>query len=143
MNDILNLINTISQMLIATSSIVAIVIAIRQIRNKGKANLNLSYAHKMGLYQHTNSEKLEVIAGVSIKVINLGLSPIYIEHCGLQFISKRKDLNRPGIMTEYNIIKINPGESFDGSIPHVEILLDKLDDKVSLHDESIYLCTIM
>lgn len=38
-------------------------------------------------------------------------------------------------MTEYNIVKINPSESFNGTISQVKILLNDLDNKVFLHDK--------
>lgn len=69
MNDILNLLNTISQIIIEASSIVAIIIAIRQIRHKGKVDLKLSYSYGMGLYKHSDTERLEAIAGINIKLL--------------------------------------------------------------------------
>lgn len=128
-----NVINNICQVVMAISSVIAIVIAIMQIRYRRKPNLKLSYSYAMGL--HKNSNKQEIIAGISVKIINLGLSPVYIEYCGLQFVNKEKKFNSPGIMTEYNVVKIAPGESFSGSIPHVELLLNNLENEVALHDK--------
>ncbi|MDE5539314.1 MAG: hypothetical protein K2J20_02370, partial [Bacilli bacterium] len=58
-----------------------------------------------------------------------------IEYCGLKFVNKVKKEDSPGIMTTSDIVCIHPGESYDGSIPYIKLLLDDIDDKVSLHDK--------
>lgn len=131
----LNFINTISQVVIALSAIIAIIITIKQVRYRGKANIKGYYKCALGVIRDNTSNKSEVVAGVSIQIVNLGLSPVYIEYCGLKFIGKIKNKNYPGIMTTSDIVRINPGESYNGSIPYIELLLNDIDDKVSLHDK--------
>lgn len=41
-------------------------------------------------------------------------------------------------MTTSEVVCINPGESYDGTISHIELLLDEIDDEVSLYD-SVYI----
>ena len=130
----LNFVNTISQVVIAAAAIIAIIITISQVRYRGKANIKGYYKCALGAIRHDVSNKIEVVAGVNIKIINLGLSPVYIEYCGLKFIGKTKLKNYPGIMTTSDIVCINPGESYDGSIPYIKLLLHDIEDKVSLHD---------
>lgn len=40
------------------------------------------------MIRHETSNKLEVVAGINVEIINLGLAPVYIEYCGLEFIEK-------------------------------------------------------
>lgn len=132
--NILDFVNTISQVVIALCAIIAIVITIRQVRYIGKANIKGYYRCALGAIEYNDSKEIEVVAGVNIKIINMGLSPVYIEYCGLEFIGKERNSDYPGIMTTSEVVCINPGESYDGTISHIELLLDKIDDEVSLHD---------
>lgn len=131
----LNFINTITQVVIALSAIIAIIITISQVRYKAKANIKGYYKCALGAIKQDITNKIEVIAGVNIKIVNLGLAPVYIEYCGLKFVGKIKEKNYPGIMTTSSIICIKPGESYDGTIPYMNLLLDDIDDKVALHDK--------
>ena len=83
--EVLYFINTVSQLVIAISAVVAIIIAIKQTRYEGKANIKGYYKCGLGMIEHNDSKELEVVSGISIKIINLGLSSVYIEHCGIEF----------------------------------------------------------
>lgn len=76
----MNFVNTISQ----------VVITIKQIRYIGNANIKGYYRWALGAIEYNDSKEIEVVAGVNIKIINMGLSLVYIEYCGLEFIGKEK-----------------------------------------------------
>lgn len=133
--EVLYFINTVSQLVIAISAVVAIIIAIKQTRYKGKANIKGYYKCKLGMIEHNDSKELEVVSGISIKIINLGLSPVYIENCEIEFAKKIRNKNNPGFMTVSDVVCIKPGESYIGSIPLKEFIIDDINDKVSIHDK--------
>lgn len=131
----LNLINTVSQIIMAISAIIAIIIAIKQIRYSGRTKLKGYYKCGVGAIKNETTNQIEKVVGINIKIINLGLAPVYIEYCGIEFIGEIKNKDYPGLMTASDIIKINPGESSNNPIFCVDILLDDIDNKVSLHDK--------
>lgn len=132
--DIFNFINVISQLVIAISAVVAIIIAIKQTRYKGKANIKGYYKCGLGMIEHNVSKEFEVVSGISIKIINLGLSSVYIEYCGIKFAKKLRNRNAPGFMTVSDVVCIKPGESYTGSIPINDFIINDINDKVSIHD---------
>lgn len=133
--EVLDLINTGTQIIMSLSAVVAIIIAIKQTNYKWKANIKGYYKCGLGMVKCNKSNEFEVIAGINVKIINLGLSPVYIEHCGIEFVTNMKNKNNPGFMTVSDIICIKPGESYNGSIPLKEFTINDIDDKVSLHDK--------
>lgn len=68
--EVLYFINTVSQLVIAISAVVAIIIAIKQIRYRGKANIKGYYKCGLGMIKHNDSKELEVVSGISIKMFN-------------------------------------------------------------------------
>lgn len=129
--EILNIINTLSQLVIAISAVVAIVIAIKQTRYKRKANIKGNYACVLTM----NKYNAEVVSIIGIQIINFGLSPVYIEYCGIEFAEKIKNKNNLGFATSSGVICIKPGESCKDNIPLDECVINEINDKVSIHDK--------
>lgn len=67
----LNFINTIAQVVITVSAVVAIIITISQLRYRGKANISGYYKCGLGTVQHNDTNELEIVAGINIKGVSL------------------------------------------------------------------------
>lgn len=138
----LNLINVLCQIILTITAIVAIIITIKQIQNKSKSKLKVSYKCGMGLYKIDDNCK--IVIGVSINLINIGLGPVYYDDCGLIFVNGKKYSSKrsyPGIIANTTIEKdskvLMPGESSCESIYEIEWLLDCVnkDKKISNRDK--------
>lgn len=85
----LNFVNTVSQVVIAAAAIIAIILTISQVRYRGKANIKGYYKCGLGAISNDSNE-MKITPGVNVKIINFGLSPVYIERCGLMFVGRKK-----------------------------------------------------
>ena len=96
---LLNIINTISQTIIAFSAIIAIIITLKQIGNRKNPKMILEYYCGIGM-----SAKNIFVPDITIKMINVGISPIYIEYCGIDFPKGLLNNNAPVLLQQ--IIKL-------------------------------------
>lgn len=142
---LLNIINVLCQIILTITAIVAIIITIEQIQNKSKSKLKASYKCGMGLYEKDGD--YEVVVGVSINLINIGLGPVYYQECGLIFVNGKKYSSKrsyPGIIANSTVKSdsktLMPGESTYESINKIELLLDSVNkDQKILNSDKVYI----
>lgn len=81
--EVLYFTNTVSQLVIAISAIVAIMIAIKQTRYNGKANIKGYYKCGLGLIENNDSKELEefIIDDINDKVSIHGKVYVYAQLC--------------------------------------------------------------
>lgn len=125
-----NAVNSICQVCIVLLSLTAIFIALKQISSKSKARLSTSLGFGLGIARQNGVN--EVVPGMNITIANLGMAPIFISTCGVKFFDGKKE--KAGIFIPGNSFMLQPGESSLKSMPHLELLIPGINDKVSLHD---------
>lgn len=76
-------VSSICQIFIALFALIAICITISQISSKANAKLGMSL--KFGLDAVKFGEEIKVVPGFSIHIANLGMAPIYVSECGIEF----------------------------------------------------------
>lgn len=126
-----NAVNSICQVCIVLLSITAIFIALKQISSKSKARLSTSLGFGMGIARQNGVN--EVVPGMNVTIANLGMAPIFISACGVKFFDGKKE--KSGISMPVDSFMLQPGESSLKSMPHLELLIPKINDEVSLHDK--------
>ncbi len=120
-----NAINSITQMLLAFAAFFTIIYALHKDKSYLKPKLSLDYKIGMGLWKSNKTEEVSIIVGVAISIWNMGISPIYIADCGIQF-GKGKD--KPGFMCNINEpLLLNSGETKTASISHLNLLFPEVE----------------
>ncbi len=127
-----NAISSICQILIALFALIAICITVNQISGKSKAKLDMSIKFGLGIKREKNSER--IFPGFCILISNLGMAPIYISECGVEFFHGRK--SKKGFFLSDELFVLQPGECITKSITNFDILIPELDDRISLHDKA-------
>lgn len=126
-----NAVSSICQIFIALFAFMAICITISQI--SGKANAKLGVFFKFGLGLEKSGAEVKVVPGISIHIANLGMAPIYISECGIEFFQGKT--SKTGFFLTEEPFVLQSGENIVKSMSHLEMLLPEFDDKVSLHDK--------
>lgn len=124
-------VSSICQILIALFALIAICITINQISGKVNPKLGMSLQFGLGMLKY--SEKLEVTPGVCILIANLGMAPVFISECGVEFFQGKTF--KTGLFVTNEPFVLQPGECVTKSMHHLEFLMPEFDDKVSLRDK--------
>lgn len=124
-------VSSICQILIALFALTAICITINQISGKANAKLGMSLQFGLGLLKC--NEEMKIAPGFSIHIANLGMAPVYISQCGVEFF--RGKTSKTGLFLTDEPFVLQPGECVTKSMSHLEVLIPEFDDKVSLSDK--------
>lgn len=127
-----NAISSICQLFIAMFAFIAICITVRQISSKSKLKLNMKLNFGLGIYQHNNESK--VVPGISISIANLGMAPVYISSCGIEFVHNKS--SNPGLFITDEPFVLQSGECVTKSMIHPDAFFEELDNEVSFHDKA-------
>lgn len=143
LNDILNIINTGCQIIMAVSAIVAIIITIKQINSRSGINLKTKFrvseaiGFKSESMQINSREDFEHVPIISIEVYNDGISNVFINSIGMACIQKGKK-NKKYVTGEYMVNEqdfiLEPGVYKSVSLHHLEIWLDS-NNRVEKYDD--------
>lgn len=120
-----NAINSITQLLLAFAAFFTIIYALNKDKSYLKPKLSLDYKIGMNLWKSNETNEISIVVGVGISILNMGVSPIYITDCGIQF-GKGKD--KPGFMCMINEpLLLNSGERKTSSITHLDLLFPEVE----------------
>lgn len=133
------IINSISSAISTLVAIIAVIIGLRQISNIKHPKLHANLGIKQGLYakKENYDDKPLVVTALNIEVINLGISKVYIDHCGVSFINPHSKKTSSGIFaagSEYEDFCLAPGEKKYCSIIVWDIMKEK---NIGLYDKEI------
>ena len=113
--EIWNIINSVSTAIGTLVAIIAIIIALRQVSNLKRPKLYAELLVRQGLCrisEDVNSEP-QIVTALNIEVINLGMSKVFIDHCGVSFIDQHTKKQTEGFFAsgvEYEDFCLEPGE---------------------------------
>lgn len=93
LDNVINVTNTLCQVIVAVAAIVAIIITFKQIQSKKKSNLRVSYSFGLSLMAKEDGTR-KIFEGLNIKIRNVGIAPAYYDDCGIMFVKNKKDLSR-------------------------------------------------
>lgn len=125
-------VSSICQILIMLFAFIAIMITIKQISGKSNAKINASLKFGWGAYRCDGG--LESVPGINISIANLGMAPVFISECGIEFLHSKT--LKPGILVTGEPFVLQSGECVDKSMPYIQQILSELDNEVSLHDKA-------
>lgn len=133
LNVILDIVNIVCQIIVAVSAIIAIIITIKQVNNRGKINLKTRFrvSERIGfdgdLQAITKREDFVHEPCISISIFNNGISKVFINSIGMACKSTIKGDKRK-ITGEYvstdDEFVIGPGEFKSVSLGYLEAWLD-------------------
>lgn len=89
LDNVINVTNTLCQVIVAVAAIVAIIITFKQIQSKKKSNLRVSYSFGLSLMAKEDGTR-EIFEGLNIKIRNVGIAPAYYDDCGIMFVKNKK-----------------------------------------------------
>lgn len=124
-------VSSICQIFIALFALIAICITLKQISSKSNARLDMSLNFGLGALRY--DDVIKVTPGFSIHIANLGMAPVYISECGIEFFQGKK--SKTGLFLTDEPFMLQSGECATKSMHHLEGLIPEFDDKVSLHDK--------
>ena len=78
LDNVINVTNTLCQVIVAVAAIVAIIITFKQIQSKKKSNLRVSYSFGLSLMAKEDGTR-EIFEGLNIKIRNVGIAPAYYD----------------------------------------------------------------
>lgn len=121
----LDIINCIFQGIIAGAAVFAICITIKQVSGRAKVNLKIRPEFRL------NKMKEEpFFVELGLRIVNLGMAPIFVSSCGIQLWEYRKEKRTIRISDKSFVLQ--PGTS---TIVYGEYDFDMINDIASLHDK--------
>lgn len=146
LDNVINVTNTLCQVIVAVAAIVAIIITFKQIQSKKKSNLRVSYSFGLSLMAKEDGTR-EIFEVLNIKIRNVGIAPAYYDDCGIMFVKNKKDLSRKehiGIciaqLDEEHKGTLKPGDSVTESTIIIDefVSLFQKEHQV-LNDDKVYI----
>ena len=137
--DIWNIISSISSAVGTLVAIIAVIIGLRQISNLKRPKLSASLRVAQGVYAKNKDDLNDqiVVTSLNVEVINLGMSKVYIDHCGVSFVDRLTKKTTSGVFaagSEYEDFCLEPGEKKCCSIIVWDIMKEK---SICLYDKEI------